>query len=80
MFENVIDTTKMSLILYYYVHSLIYHYLPCDQQIMLTRFINKTFLFNSEVLIYLPFNTYISGFSNLYNTHQSLSLESQTRC
>ena len=32
---------KIVSVLYYYAHSLIYHYLPPDQQIKITRVINK---------------------------------------
>ena len=49
MLKNAIDTTEISLILYYYIHSLIYFYLPRDKQITLTSVIKKTFSFYTAV-------------------------------
>ena len=73
--KNVTDTTEMSSILYYFVHSLIYRYPPCDWQSTLMRVINKTILFYKKVLFYSRSN---SNISNLYNLDQNLILASQT--
>ena len=69
----------MSLILYFYFHFLISHYIPCYWQITLTTVINKTVLFHTTVF-YLRSNPYILHISNIYNPDQHSSLASQTIC
>ena len=78
--KNVINATKDSMILYYYVHYLISHYLPHDLQSTPTRVINKTVLILHDIFLYLSLNPYISNVSNLYNLDQNLSLACPTIC
>ena len=66
---------KMLSVLYYYVHYLIYHYLPRDRQSMLTLVINNMVFILHNSIFYLSSNPYIS---NLYNLDQNLSLAYQT--
>ena len=71
---------KLSSLLYYYAHSLIYHDLPRDQHIKHTCVSKNRFSFHKTVFFYLRLNPYISNISNLYNPDQNLSLAYQTIC
>ena len=78
--KYIIDTTKIAPILYYYVHSFIYNYLPHDWQRILKHAINKTVFFYMKVYLYLHLNSCISNRSNIYNPYQNTSLTTQTIC
>ena len=56
--QGCLASSKVLSIFYYYLHSLIFHYVPCYQQITLTCVINKTVLFHMEV--------FISTFKSIY--------------
>ena len=55
LLKYIIDTTKISSIFYYYVYSLMYHYLTCDQQTTLTYVNNKMVLFYKTVFFIFKF-------------------------
>ena len=75
--QNFVDTTKMSSMLYYCVHSRIYNYLPCGRQSKLTRVIRETLLSYIIFLKYISSNPYIS---NIHNTDQNSDLAPQKIC
>ena len=57
--ENVIDTIKIASRLYYYIHSLVYHYISYYQQITLTCVNNKTvFILQYSFFLYVWIHTY----------------------
>ena len=70
-----IPKKKLS-ILHYYVHSLIPHYLPHNQQIMLTYFKNKT--------VFILYDSFFFMFKPIYikylKARKNSSLESQRIC
>ena len=75
-YDKKIIKKKMSLILYYCINSLVYHYLPRDRQSTITHVIHKTVLFYLAVF-YLCLNPFIS---NIFNLDQNSSLTYQTIC
>ena len=78
--QNIIDMTKVPLILYYYVHYLIYHYLPYDKQSTVIRVNNKAVLILHDSLVLFTFESiHLKNFKYL-QYRQSLILSSQKIC
>ena len=66
------------MIFYYYVHSLISHYLPCDQQSTLTRIINKTVLIFTWNFCLFTLKSMYLKYLNSLQSGKRLCLESTT--
>ena len=80
MLKNFITTTEIPIRLYYYVHTIISHYLSCGRQSTFTCVIKNTVFILLESFVSLLFESLSQISQNLYKRDKNLSLASQNIC